>query len=314
MKKITLIITGFILLAFFTVRLPAQISPVASLNQQNTSIVNNNIQFLQSSINGVSGLLDQFFPGGIVQTQNGGTGSDLSNAATGDSLVISSSGTIIAGPPNNAQIFTTSGTYTPTFTGYVFLTMFGGGGGGGGGCGNVSTVLSGGGGGASEQVLHEPYPVISGIPISIVVGIGGTGGTGGVSHGAAGASTSGGNTSFGTAVAIGGGAGGSPGCGGGGGNTGGSGGYAGTINYNNGAAPAFQTIAGGNGGNGGTGSGLAGGNGGSTSEGKGGLGVTSSAGGNGSGIGAAGAGGANIDSTSGANGGNGTQGILVIEN
>src|ERR1039457_2166752 len=73
-----------LLFLFMTVRIPAQnaqVSPVAGLNQQNTSVVNNNLQILQTGINGVLnqlGTVQGYFTGGILGTANGGTGKNFS--------------------------------------------------------------------------------------------------------------------------------------------------------------------------------------------------------------------------------------------
>lgn len=101
MKKYLFLLVIFFGFLFCTVRLPAQttggtpqVSPVANLSGSNSSVVNNNFQQLQNGMNGILYSIEQYFPGGIVQTKNGGTGVNLSTSTTGDTLVMTSSGTV----------------------------------------------------------------------------------------------------------------------------------------------------------------------------------------------------------------------------
>ena len=81
---------------FCTVRLPAQtaggtsqVSPVANLSGSNSSVVNNNFQYLQNGVNAALYLIQQYFPGGILQGNMGGTGLNSTNVTSGDTLVAS---------------------------------------------------------------------------------------------------------------------------------------------------------------------------------------------------------------------------------
>ena len=95
MKSFVLSIFFILILIFFTVRLPAQtaqVSPVADLTSQNTSVVNNNIQILQTGINGVVGLLSQYFSNGVLNATNGGTGQNSSAWVSGDTVIMTNRG------------------------------------------------------------------------------------------------------------------------------------------------------------------------------------------------------------------------------
>lgn len=175
MKKITLIITGFLLLAFMTVRLPAQtaqVSQVADLNQQSTSVVNNNLQILQSGLNGTLALFSQYFTNGYLNTNAGGTGTDSSNWTSGDIVYMSSTGTwghkLLN---NNIVVFTSSGTFTvPSGVSIVYISIIGGGGNGGEG----SLAAGGGGGGSGQAFIHIPYLVTAGNSYTVTIGMGGS--------------------------------------------------------------------------------------------------------------------------------------------
>ena len=108
------------------------------------------------------GVLDPagFNAGGITQIVNGGTGATTATAAltallpsqssnTGKALItngtLASWGVVAAGA--SMQVFTTSGTFTPTSGKTSFLVMATGGGGGGGGGGSGASGQNGGGGG-----------------------------------------------------------------------------------------------------------------------------------------------------------------------
>lgn len=92
---IKIIIPIIFIFLFMTVRLPAQnaqVSPVAALNQQTTSVVNNNFQTIQTGINGVFGLFASYFTNGFLNTANGGTGVNSGNWSTGSLVAISPTG------------------------------------------------------------------------------------------------------------------------------------------------------------------------------------------------------------------------------
>jgi hypothetical protein len=78
---------------------------------------------------------------------------------------------------NNIQIFTSSGTYTPTTgTKYIYVELIGGGGGGGGaGGGGAGSTAAGGGGGAGARAIYYGY---NPTPQTITIGLGGAGGVG----------------------------------------------------------------------------------------------------------------------------------------
>ncbi len=101
------------------------------------------------------------------------------------------------------RILTGSGTYVPTAgTNTIVVTCIGGGGGGSGaaitGSGQLSTGGGGGGGGLSKKTYTSGF---SGLAYSVGAGGVGFGGTGGANYG-----TAGGNTTFGSIIANGGGA------------------------------------------------------------------------------------------------------------
>jgi hypothetical protein len=128
--------------------------------------------------------------------------------------------------------FTSDGTFTATgATGTVEVLVVAGGGGGGG--------RSGGGGGGGGLLYTNTYNVLGGQAVSVVVGAGGSGGIGSPdgTHG-----QNGGNSSFGTLVAVGGGGGGSDTQG-----TGSNGGSGGGGRYGNpgGTGTSGQGFAGG---------------------------------------------------------------------
>jgi hypothetical protein len=162
------------------------------------------------------------------------------------------------------HIFTSSGIFTPQFTGNVEILVVGAGGGGG--------MDMGGGGGGGEVYSSTSYAVTANTPITVTIGAGGTGAPGGGESGQnAGhqftiAATAGSSTVFGTVTATGGGKGGSSyflytpdnGYGGNGSSGGGASGYSdgntgragsGTVGKGyNGGANAGQYYAGGGGG------------------------------------------------------------------
>lgn len=103
MKK--LILPIIILFLLLTVRLPAQVSPVSNLNQQNTSVMNNNLNFLQNGLYAISGILSQYFTNGILNPASGGTGSNLSQEASGDTLLITQNGVVGVVTPGTAGYY-----------------------------------------------------------------------------------------------------------------------------------------------------------------------------------------------------------------
>jgi hypothetical protein len=130
------------------------------------------------------------------------------------------------------RLFTSSGIFTPSFTGIVEVLVVAGGGGAG--------SDMGGGGGGGGVISTTSYSVTAGSPITVTVGAGGTGAPAGNGNHATTKGTNGGNSVFGTLTAIGGGAGGTSyyTFGNSFGNSGGSGG--GGSGYNNGQTPALR--------------------------------------------------------------------------
>jgi hypothetical protein len=130
------------------------------------------------------------------------------------------------------RLFTSSGTFTPSFTGVVEVLVVAGGGGAG--------SDMGGGGGGGGVISTTSYSVTAGSPITVTVGAGGTGAPAGAGGHATTKGTNGVNSVFGTLTAIGGGAGGTSyyTFGNSFGNSGGSGG--GGSGYNNSQTPALR--------------------------------------------------------------------------
>ena len=137
------------------------------------------------------GVLDpaNFQVGGVTQIANGGTGATTATAGlaallpsqtgnAGKALVTSGSlaswGTVASGA--SIQVFTATGTYTPTTGKTTFLAVVTGGGGGGG------SGTTGGAGGAAGTAINLYTTTQLGSTASIVIGAGGaTGATGGTS-------------------------------------------------------------------------------------------------------------------------------------
>lgn len=152
----------------------------------------------------------------------------------------------------NYHICTSSGTFTPSFTGNIEVLVVAGGGGGG--------MDMGGGGGGGGVLTSTTYAVTAATGITVTVGAGGVGAPSGGTNGQTNdhqftiAATQGGNSVFGSLTAIGGGFGGSsyraytPGiAGGAGGSGGGSSGYNDTAGtFLGGAGTAGQGFRGGN--------------------------------------------------------------------
>jgi len=125
------------------------------------------------------------------------------------------------------QIFTASGTYTPS-TGmlYCIVEAWGGGGGSGGvaATGGTNQAASGGGG-AGGYSRHVATATDIGVSKAVAIGAAGTAGASGANAGGAG-----GNTTLGTTIVVANGGSGGSGCNAGGTSTGGAGGTAGTGN------------------------------------------------------------------------------------
>lgn len=231
--------------------------------------------------------------------------------ATGNSLLAAtnSSGTLAMRAFSvNIQIFTASGTYTPSTGMIVCIIECVGGGAGGGGAATTSanTVCAGGGGGAGEYAAGVFSASTIGASQTITIGAAGSGGAAGNNNG-----TDGSATSVGSLISANGGThgNGSPAGGAGTGGAGGTGGSGGTIRF------AGQT----------GGSGLAlltnspatnylyyGGYGGVCPFSMGGAPGLNSAGGNASGNGGGGAGAGLLPNATQQGGGNGSKGFVKI--
>lgn len=175
----------------------------------------------------------------------------------------STGGTVTTNLNNTVRTFTTSGTFTPSFSGNIEVLAIAGGGGAGG---NI-----GAGGGAGGVIHNTSYAVTSGSPITVTIGAHGAGGASG------GTAANGNNTVFGSLTAVGGGHGGRY-LNNAAGNGGSGGGGPGNTNTSGGIATAGQGNVGGNGDataitdGGGGGCGAAGGNGSGAIPGNGGIG------------------------------------------
>jgi hypothetical protein len=132
-----------------------------------------------------------------------------------------------------ARIFTSSGVFTPAFTGTIEVLVVAGGGGAG--------SDMGGGGGGGGVISNTAVSVTAGTPITVTVGAGGSGAPAGTGGHATTKGTNGANSVFGSLTAVGGGAGGTSyySFGNSFGNSGGSGG--GGSGYNNSQTPALTT-------------------------------------------------------------------------
>ena len=219
------------------------------------------------------GVLDPagFNAGGVTPIANGGTGAITAALAlaallpsqggnAGKALVTSGSaatwGTVASGA--SIQVFTASGTYTPT-AGKTTVLAFVTGGGGGGGGGSSGNVGGGGGGGGSGFRLYTSTEM--GSTAAITFGAGGAMGESYPSAGAAGGTSQVDPAGTGLTLSAFGGGGGS-----GGGATPGAGGsnsnsYVSITGYSglgNGAGMSFWAAGAGRGGNGGSFNGNAG--------------------------------------------------------
>lgn len=252
----------------------------------------------------------------IVASQN--TSADLLIVNNTSQAVATGTYTVMSVGGNSIYTFTGGGTFTPLFSGNVNVLVIGGGAGGG-------STSAGGGGGAGGYQSNISYSVTSNTPINITVGAAGA------------VSSNGGNTTFGTITAIGGGTGGNGGAGIQSGANGGSGGGGGGFNgtFSPGTPPGGTGSQGGNGGagagnqpsqygaGGGGGAGGAGSGGSSSSGGTGGVGIansisgssiTYSVGGNGGDASGAGSsGGSSYGSGGGGAGQNGSSGTSGIQ-
>ncbi len=156
-----------------------------------------------------------------------GSNISLTDNGTGSPGTVVIGCTLTAGGNDQAQEFTSSGTFNvPTGVSLVRLTMIGA---GGGGSSRNLAAGGGGGGGSGELVVDFPVPVTAGAAITVTIGALGAGAVG---AGGAVAGSDGGNTSFGSWTVL----------GGKGGNTVGSGGVGGGSN--GGAAGATGNPAG----------------------------------------------------------------------
>lgn len=131
------------------------------------------------------------------------------------------------------RVFTSSGIFTPAFSGTIEVLVVAGGGGAG--------SDMGGGGGGGGVISNTSFSVTAGTPLTVTVGAGGAGAPAGTGGHATTKGTNGANSVFGTSTAVGGGAGGTSyyTFGNSYGETGGSGG--GGSGYNNGVTPALST-------------------------------------------------------------------------
>lgn len=149
------------------------------------------------------------------------------------------SGPEIVGEDYALTLFNASGTWTPNFTGTVWVLVIAGGGGGG--------SDMGGGGGAGGFIQDTVFSVTAGTTYTVTVGAGGSGAPAGQGQVAG---SNGGNSVFGSLTAIGG--------GGGASRHDGSGAPAGNGGSGGGASGGAQPPSGGSGGSGGYGGGARG--------------------------------------------------------
>jgi hypothetical protein len=139
-------------------------------------------------------------------------GNNTGGAATPIALTIAQAQSLLTVPAvTKSQLFTGSGTYTPT-TGAIMTEVYvcGGGGGGGGGAKNTATVPGSGGGGGGAGALYRLLFKTSDVNTqTVTVGAGGAAGIAAtVNTTAGGNGGNGGQTSFGAILLAGGGGGG----------------------------------------------------------------------------------------------------------
>lgn len=134
------------------------------------------------------------------------TGQDAIDDGTIDALLVNLKAAT-AGRLLNLQVFTSSGTYTPTPGTASIIVEAVGGGGGGGGC-EAPALGQGAVGGAGTSATYGKSRFTSGFygGVSVTIGAGGKGGAAGANNG-----LNGGSTRFGTLLAVAGGAGGARG-------------------------------------------------------------------------------------------------------
>lgn len=132
--------------------------------------------------------------GSAVPTLNnlnilGGTG--ITTSGSGNTITIVSTGVMGAINQITRQVFTTTGTYTPT-TGMVYcdIEVVGGGGGGGGAATTSSNVTAGGGGGAGGYARGIFSAATIGASKAVTIGAAGTAGGTGLGSGGTGGTTS----------------------------------------------------------------------------------------------------------------------------
>lgn len=187
------------------------------------------------------GVLDATFAvGGVTPIANGGTGQTTASGAI-NALVPSQTGNAdkflktdgslvswaVAAAGANIQVFTSSGTYTPT-SGKATFVVFATGGGGGGGGANISVNSSGSSGGGGGTAVRLYNTTEMGASASVTIGSGGSAGNTSGSNGSAGGSTSFDPGGSGLTITGNGGGGGQGNVGGAGTSTGGGGGS--TVN------------------------------------------------------------------------------------
>lgn len=154
-----------------------EVLPNLDNNPTNTSVLNDQIRKIQSSITSLN-----LGSTTILSAALGGTGKDSSNWTAGDLIYMSSTGVWgheTINTNHNIQIITTSGTFTPPVgVNTVLLTILapGAGGGGGGGC---SVTYGGNGGSAGSYVTDYPYAVTGGNSYTVTINPVGAGGAGG---------------------------------------------------------------------------------------------------------------------------------------
>lgn len=137
--------------------------------------------------------------GTIIMQGAGG----VTTSASGNTVTFTGSGSGGGFTSIVYQVFTSSGTYTPTAgTVYAIVECVGGGGGGGGADVTSATTISCGAGGGGGGYAKSTYPVATITGQTVTIGAGGSGGVG------KNAGNNGSSTSLGTLVVAGGGLGG----------------------------------------------------------------------------------------------------------
>lgn len=139
----------------------------------------------------------------VITVANGQSSITAGNIAVYTGAPFVGGGSLQPGRLLNVQIFTTSGSYTPTVGANTIEVELVGGGGAGGGTGGSSsgTLSSGPGGGAGGYARKRTQIASLTLPVSVTVGAGGTGVTNG-------SGTAGGTSSFGSVLSATGGSGG----------------------------------------------------------------------------------------------------------